>query len=68
MPDLIVHNVDAAIVAALQARADTQNTSLEIEHLKILNEALSKPAKKSFAQALLSIPSAGIDTDFDRVQ
>ena len=68
MPTLIVHNVDGAIIAALQARADTQNTSLEIEHLKILNEALSKPAKKSFAQALLSIPSAGIESDFDRVQ
>jgi plasmid stability protein len=68
MPDLIVHNVHAAIVAALQARADTENTSVEIEHLKILHNVLSKPAKKSFAEALLSIPSAGIDTDFDRIQ
>ncbi|MEN0036379.1 MAG: hypothetical protein AAGC78_04900 [Cellvibrio sp.] len=68
MPTLIVRNVDEAIVTELQARADTENTSVEIELLKILNEALSKPAKKSFAQALLSIPAAGIDTDFDRIQ
>lgn len=68
MNTLIVHNVTDSIVEALQARAATNNTSVEIEHLKILNEILLSPAKRSFANALANIPPVGTDSDFERIQ
>lgn len=42
--------------------------STEAEHRAILAEVLSKPKRKSFAEALSSIPDVGNDEDFVRIQ
>lgn len=68
MANLIVRNVDDAIVQALKARAGLEGISAEAEHRKILERALLRPAKKSFADVLRSIPKVGKDSDFERVQ
>lgn len=68
MANLIVRNVDDAIVQALKARAGLEGISAEAEHRKILERALLRPAKKSFADALRSIPKVGQDSDFERMQ
>jgi plasmid stability protein len=64
----MVRNVDDAIVDALKARAGKRGTSAEAEHRRILAEALRKPKKKSFVQALAKIPPAGKDSDFKRIE
>lgn len=40
MPDLLLTDVPAEIVEALQRRAERAGTSAEAEHLRILEEAL----------------------------
>ena len=68
MANLIVRNVDDAVVEALKARAGKRGTSAEAEHRRILAQALCKPKKKSFAQVLTRIPPVGKDSDFERVE
>ncbi len=68
MANLIVRNVDAAVVKALKQRASLHGISAEAEHRKILEQVLLRPAQKSFAEALRSIPNVGNDSDFERVQ
>ncbi len=68
MANLMVRNVDAAVVAALKARAGKRGSSAEAEHRRILAQALCKPKKKSFAQILSKIPPVGKDADFKRVE
>ena len=68
MANLIVRNVDNKVVSALKARAGKAGVSAEAEHRRILEEALLKPRKKSFAEALASIPDVGIDADFERIE
>ena len=68
MANLLVRNVDAAIVEALKARAGLNGISAEAEHRKILIAALLKPKKKSFAEVLRSMPNVGSDSDFERIQ
>jgi len=68
MANLMVRNVDDAVVDALKARAGKRGTSAEAEHRRILAEALRKPKKKSFAQALVTIPPVGKDSDFKRIE
>ena len=67
MANLIVRNIDENIVAALKARAGKQGRSAEAEHRRILESALLRPRKKSFAEALKSIPDVGTDADFERM-
>lgn len=66
MANLIVRNIDDNIVAALKALAGRNGRSAEAEHRRILESALLRPQKKSFAEALQSIPDVGLDTDFER--
>jgi plasmid stability protein len=66
--NLLVRNVEAEVVEALKARSGKHGVSAEEEHRQILRAALLKPRKKSFAEALLAIPEAGDDVDFQRVQ
>jgi plasmid stability protein len=66
MPGLIVRNLDQKLINALKARAIEHRRSTEAEHRAILTEALLKPPRKSFAEALSSIPAVGKDTDFQR--
>jgi len=68
MANLLVRNVDDAVVEALKARAGKRGTSAEAEHRRILAQVLGKPKKKSFAQVLAKIPPVGKDADFKRVE
>ncbi len=68
MANLIVRNIDDAIVKALKQRANRHGVSAEAEHRKILEQVLLRPAKKSFAEVLGLIPNVGNDSDFERVQ
>lgn len=67
MANLIVRNVNEAVVKALKVRAGKHGTSAEAEHRKILAKALLKPAKKSFAEVLARMPNVGKDSDFKRI-
>lgn len=66
MASLVVGNIDDEIVNALKKRADKHGISAEAEHRKILESALLRFKRKSFIEALSSIPSVGIDSDFER--
>jgi plasmid stability protein len=68
MANLIVRNIDEAIVRALKRRASQNGISAEAEHRKILEQALLQPQRKSFADVLSQIPNVGKDSDFERVQ
>jgi antitoxin FitA len=68
MPDLIVRKLEPEVVEALRQRAASNGRSAEMEHREILREALLKPRKRSFAEALASMPDVGLDSDFERVQ
>ncbi|MGD1864629.1 MAG: DNA-binding protein [Phormidesmis sp.] len=67
MASLIVRNIDESIVKALKARASERGTSAEAEHRRILEQVLTRPRRKTFAEVLLEIPSVGEDEDFERV-
>jgi antitoxin FitA len=68
MANLIVRNIDEAIVKALKTRASQHGISAEAEHRKILEQVLLKPQRKSFVEVLNQIPDVGNDSDFERVQ
>ncbi len=68
MANLVVRNIDEKIVKALKARAGRLGVSAEAEHRRILEVVLIKPAQKSFAEVLRSMPDVGNDADFERVQ
>jgi plasmid stability protein len=66
---LIVRNVDEAIVGALKRRAADHGRSAEAEHREILREALrGEMERASFKHALLSMPDVGADEDFSAVR
>lgn len=67
MPSLIVRNLDESIISALKQRAVEHQRSMEAEHRAILLEILLEPPRKTFAEALASIPAVGTDADFQRV-
>lgn len=66
MASLVVRNLDPKIVDALKQRAARNGRSAEAEHRLLLESALLMPTKKSFAEALKSIPNVGRDEDFER--
>ncbi len=68
MANLIVRNLDENIVAALKKRAVRHGRSAEAEHRVLLEEILLHPKAKSFAEVLASMPDAGWDEDFERVE
>ncbi len=68
MANLIVRNIDEAIVQALKQRASRNGLSAEAEHREILAKVLLHPPQKSLAEVLLSIPAVGEDEDFERVE
>jgi plasmid stability protein len=67
MANLVVRNLDTRIVDALKQRAARHGRSAEAEHRAILEEALLKSRKKSFAEVLASMPAVGQDEDFERM-
>ena len=68
MADLVVRNLDSSIVEALKKRALRHGRSAEAEHRAILESALARTRRKTFAQVLATIPDVGNDEDFARVQ
>lgn len=68
MANLVVRNIGDDVVKALKAQAGLEGISAEAKHRLILEAALLPPQKKSFAEALLAIPTAGQNQDFERIQ
>jgi plasmid stability protein len=69
MANLVVRNLDQRIVDALKQRAARHGRSAEAELRAILEEVLVlRPKKKSFAEALASMPNVGQDKDFERLE
>lgn len=68
MANLIVRNIDEAVVRALKIRASQRGVSAEAEHRKILEEVLLRPKKRPFSEVLSLIPQVGRDSDFERVR
>jgi plasmid stability protein len=68
MANLIVRNLDDALVRKLKQRAVKHARSAEAEHRAILEEALAPTMHKSFADLLAAMPNVGRDEDFERCQ
>jgi len=68
MATLIVRNLDQSIVDELKLRAASHGRSAEAEHRQLLESALLRPQRKSFAQVLLAMPNVGKDEDFQRFE
>jgi plasmid stability protein len=69
MANLVVRNLDQRVVDALKQRAAKHGRSAEAEHRAILEEVLLvTPKKRSFAEALASMPDVGQDEDFERLE
>jgi plasmid stability protein len=64
MAQLIVRNVDAALVRKLKERAAAHGRSAEAEHRRILEDALVEA--ESFKTLVRSMPDVGRDDDFMR--
>jgi antitoxin FitA len=67
MPDLLVRGVDEELVKALKERAGLHGHSAEAEHRAILAAALARPKRRSFVEVLASMPTVGLDADYERV-
>lgn len=68
MPNLIVRNLDEALVHKLKRRAAAHSRSAEAEHRAILEAALSPTRRKSLASLLARMPNVGNDADFARAR
>lgn len=68
MSNLIVRNIDEAIVRSLKERAARHGRSMEAEHRALLAAALSKPRRRTLSEVLAAMPNVGDDADFARVQ
>jgi len=66
MANLVVRKLDPLIVESLKKRAALHGRSAEAEHRAILESALVRTRRKTFAQALASMPDVGCDQDFAR--
>jgi plasmid stability protein len=68
MSQLIVRRIEEQVVRKLKKQAGQHGVSMEEEHRRILREALlGKAAKRpSFKEALLAMPDAGDNQDFER--
>jgi plasmid stability protein len=64
--NLVVRNVEPEVVQALKQTAAQHGRSAEAEHCEILRAALCRPARRSFADVLASMPDVGTDDDFAR--
>ncbi|MGH8115936.1 MAG: FitA-like ribbon-helix-helix domain-containing protein [Rhodanobacteraceae bacterium] len=68
MANLIVRNLDEAMVRKLKARAVAHSRSAEAEHRSILEAALAPTRRKTLAEVLARMPDVGTDADFVRVR
>lgn len=60
MPQLIVRNIEDAVVRPLRTLAATHGVSMEEEHRRLLRSVLlgERENRKSFSKMLLSIPKS----------
>jgi plasmid stability protein len=65
MAQLIVRNIEEAVVEALKREAAKHGRSAEAEHREILRQSLLKPPRRSLKSHLLSMPDVGEDGDFE---
>jgi plasmid stability protein len=63
-----VRNLERSLLEALNKRALRHGRSAEAEHRAILEAALARTRRKTFAQALATMPNVGSDEDFARKQ
>jgi plasmid stability protein len=69
MSQLIVRNVDPAVVRALKRRAASHGRSAEAEHREILVQALAADTgAEAFKTLLAEMPDVGTDEDFAPVR
>ena len=68
MAQLMVRNLDEAVVRALKRRAAQRNRSAEQEHREILEQAVLGPRRRPLAAVLAAIPDVGDDDDLARQQ
>ncbi len=66
MAKLVTRNLDRSLVQALKKRAVQHGRSAEAEHRSILESALARTRRKTFARALAAMPNVGRDVDFAR--
>jgi plasmid stability protein len=67
MAQLLVRDIEAAVVRKLKVRAAQHGHSAEEEHRQILREALEpRGPSQSLKEMLLAMPDAGEDDDFKR--
>ena len=65
---LIVRNLEEAVVRELKLRAARHGRSAEAEHREILRHALLPAATRTpFKELLLAMPAVGEDADFERL-
>lgn len=64
MAQLIVRDLDEAVVRALKVRAAKKGVSAEAEHRAILRDVLLGGSSRSFKDALMAMPDVGEDADF----
>lgn len=63
--NLVVRNIEEDVALALKQRAATHGRSAEAEHREILKSVLQRPARRSLAEVLASMPNVGEDADFE---
>lgn len=68
MADLLVRNLDDALVRKLKQRAAQHARSAEAEHRVILEAALTRTRRKPLAEVLAQMPDVGCNEDFERHQ
>lgn len=69
MAQLLVRNIEEAVVRKLRQKAAKDGVSVEEEHRRILRTSLlgkSGAPKMSFKDYLLTMPNVGEDSDFKR--
>jgi plasmid stability protein len=72
MAELLVRDVEPAILARLKQRADEHRRSVEDEHRAILREVLlagdEETPAMTFEAYLRKMPDVGTDGDFSRIE
>ena len=66
MANLLVRGIEDSLAQRLRELAAAHGRSAEAQHRLILDAALRRPKKRSFAQALAQMPNVGLDADFAR--
>jgi plasmid stability protein len=72
MGELVVREVEPALIAKLKERAEHHRRSIEDEHREILRGVLLGDdrdwSKMTFEEYLRRMPEVGVDEDFSRIE